>query len=135
MTTPAPLPPLTVSALVEEAHRNAVAKGFWRNAVVYTASTRRISLPADTDTALCKLCLIHTEVSEAAEVVRCWGKHVPDGTTSTRQIGLSDLSAELADIVIRVADLAGALGLNLEDTLTRKMAYNRERIYMHGKRA
>lgn len=40
--------------------------------------------------------------------------------------------SELADIVIRVADLCGLYGIDLEEALQKKMAYNRTRSYRHG---
>ena len=64
-----------------------------------------------------KLCLIHSEVSEGMEGHRK-GKiddHLPHRTM---------LEVELADAVIRIADLAGALGLDLGGAIAEKMAYN-----------
>lgn len=40
--------------------------------------------------------------------------------------------SELADIVIRVADLCGLYGIDLETALEDKMAFNRTRTYRHG---
>ncbi len=44
-------------------------------------------------------------------------------------------AVELADAVIRIFDLAGALGLDLEAAMERKHEYNRGRPFMHGKQA
>jgi NTP pyrophosphatase (non-canonical NTP hydrolase) len=41
--------------------------------------------------------------------------------------------SELADIVIRVGDLAGQLGIDLDWAVRQKMAYNETRPYKHGK--
>jgi NTP pyrophosphatase (non-canonical NTP hydrolase) len=40
--------------------------------------------------------------------------------------------SELADIVIRVADLAGALGIDLAEAIRIKLAFNRTRTHRHG---
>lgn len=67
-----------------------------------------------------KLCLIHSEVSEAMEGARkgLMDDHLPHRTM---------LEVELADAVIRIADLAGALGLDLGGAIAEKMAYNAQR--------
>lgn len=67
-----------------------------------------------------KLCLIHSEISEAMEGDRkgLMDDHIPYRTM---------LEVELADAVIRIADLAGALGLDLGGAIAEKMAYNAQR--------
>lgn len=40
---------------------------------------------------------------------------------------------ELADTVIRILDLCGARGINLEKHINLKLKYNRTRERMHGK--
>jgi len=42
------------------------------------------------------------------------------------------LPSELADIVIRVYDLAGALGIDLDAAIEVKHQYNVGRPYRHG---
>lgn len=64
-----------------------------------------------------KLCLIHSEISEAMEGHR---KNLKDDHLPHRSM----LEVELADAVIRIADLAGALGLDLGGAIADKMAYN-----------
>lgn len=79
-----------------------------------------------------KLALIHAEVSEALEDYRMsttddelvhprWTGDKPDG-----------FAVELADIVIRVFDLAEMLGIDIENIMQLKMAYNDTRSYRHG---
>jgi NTP pyrophosphatase (non-canonical NTP hydrolase) len=67
-----------------------------------------------------KLCLIHSEISEAMEGDRkgLQDDHLPDR---------SMIEVELADAVIRIADLAGALKLDLGGALVEKMRYNQQR--------
>lgn len=64
-----------------------------------------------------KLCLIHSEVSEAMEGHR---KGLMDDKLPHRPM----IEVELADAVIRIADLAGALGLDLGGAIAEKMAFN-----------
>jgi NTP pyrophosphatase (non-canonical NTP hydrolase) len=72
------------------------------------------------DTALVKLALIVSEVGEAIESVRANDTHFAE---------------ELADICIRVFDLAAARGHDLEDAIITKMQRNASRPHMHGKLA
>lgn len=44
------------------------------------------------------------------------------------------LQDELADAVIRIADMCGYLGIDLEKHIELKMKYNATREYKHGKR-
>ena len=67
-----------------------------------------------------KLCLIHSEVSEALEGHR---KNLMDDKLPHRPM----LEVELADTLIRIGDLAGALGLDLAGAVVEKMAYNATR--------
>jgi len=78
-------------------------------------------LPRDIDNdsvaLLARLCLICTEVAEAAE--------------ATDKAGLAE---ELADIVIRCMDLAGGYNIDLQSAVEKKMEKNAKRPYLHGKR-
>jgi NTP pyrophosphatase (non-canonical NTP hydrolase) len=67
-----------------------------------------------------KLCLIHSEVSEAMEGHR---KGLMDDKLPHRSM----VEVELADAVIRIADLAGALGLDMGGAIAEKMAFNAHR--------
>lgn len=44
------------------------------------------------------------------------------------------VAVELADAVIRIADLCGHLGIDLEEVIEIKMAYNEGHPYKHGKK-
>ena len=64
------------------------------------------------------LALVHSEVSEALEAFR------------VNDIG--HFAEELADIVIRVLDIAPGFGIDMDNEIARKLAKNRKRGYRHG---
>lgn len=64
-----------------------------------------------------KLCLIHSEVSEAMEGFR---KNLMDDKLPHRTM----LEVELADAAIRIFDLAGALNLDLGGAIVEKLSFN-----------
>ena len=67
-----------------------------------------------------KLCLIHSEIGEATEGHR---KGLMDDKLPHRPA----IEVELADAVIRIADLCGALGLDLGGAIAEKMRFNSTR--------
>ena len=75
-----------------------------------------------------QLMLIVTEVAEAMEEHR-------DGEMKTRFSGIGKpegFPIEIADILIRCFDLAGFLGIDLDDAVWEKMQYNATRGHRHG---
>lgn len=98
-----------VNELVEKAHGDASEAGWWDD----TDLTDRHTVPA-------KLCLIHSEISEAMEGDR---KNLMDDHLPERKM----VAVELADAMIRIADLAGAMGLDLGGAVADKMKYNKSR--------
>jgi NTP pyrophosphatase (non-canonical NTP hydrolase) len=92
------------------------------------------------------LCLIHSEVSEALE---CDRKDRECASRMSEINGIAEDEAfktsfeekvkdtfqdELADIMIRVMDLAAFRGVDLEEHIKAKMRYNSLRPYKHGKK-
>ena len=67
-----------------------------------------------------KLALVHSEVSEALEGDRKdkMDEHLPHRKS---------VEVELADALIRIFDLGGAMGLDLGGAVAEKMAYNADR--------
>lgn len=85
------------------------------------------------------LALIHSEVSEALEDVRKGETQLryfcafADADIAHRKpIGLP---SELADIIIRTLDMCGALGIDIEEAVRVKHAYNETRSHRHGGKA
>ena len=64
-----------------------------------------------------KLALVHSEVSEALEGHR---KNLPDDKLPHRPM----VEVELADAIIRILDLAGALHLDVGGAIQEKRAFN-----------
>jgi len=99
----------SISQLCQECFKTAFEKGFW-DLDVNGRPTRNIG------DALMK---IVSEVGEAEEAYR--------------HGDFEHLTEELVDTLIRIFDLAGGLGLDLETKLTEKMEFNKGRPYKHGK--
>lgn len=94
---------MDIRSLVKTAHENALSKGFWDG----TAAL----IPV-------KLALIMSEGAEALEAHR-------------KEYGREQFAEELADIVIRVADLAGGLDIDLQAAIEKKVAKNSDRPHLH----
>lgn len=75
------------------------------------------------------LALVHSEVSEALEEYRN-GRGFNETWFDLGKP--SGFPGELADILIRVADMAGLYGIDLEEAVRVKMAYNATRPHRHG---
>ena len=122
---------MTIKELQDNAYKNACEKGFH-----------------DKETNLGEsLMLVVSELGEALEADRYdhyAGKHPIELFNSMKvdkdQVELFELfikdtvEDELADAVIRIADLCGALDIDLEAHIKLKMAYNSTRRALHGKR-
>lgn len=92
-----------ITRLISEAHKTAEEHGWWDN--------QRPLLEL--------ICLMHCELSEAAEAYR-------------KKEGDDHIVEELADVVIRIFDLCGSRDWNLEKSILDKMEFNKTRPYRHG---
>ena len=108
-------------ALVPFCHGASLAAGWWHHEGEDMRSQLRDRTRLGLALAAEKLCLVHSEVSEAMEGLR---KNLPDDKLPHRPM----IEVELADAVIRIADLAGALGLDLGGAIAEKMAFNAVRL-------
>lgn len=76
-----------------------------------------------------KIALVGTELSEAVEAMR-----KPDYDLNGYGIGVKDSFAdEIADTFIRLLDICGELGIDIDAQIEWKMGYNQQRAAKHGK--
>ena len=105
---------ISIAEMAFQSYEMAKEKGWWDE---------------DRDVPHC-LALIHSEVSEALEAYRERGaKEIFHRLSDNKPEGFV---YELADILIRVGDLAEHLGLNLDVAVQKKMEFNKKRAYRHG---
>jgi len=102
-----------VETIVSASHGESVRAGWWTD--LRTGSALDINSKFGE-----KIALIHSEISEALEGHRknLRDDHLPE---------FRSVEVELADAIIRIGDLAGAMKLRLGAALVAKMVYNRVR--------
>lgn len=108
---------LTIKQLCEQSHALSISKGWWDG-----------KLGADESFVPEKLMLIVSEASEALECYRV-GDMAPAVADGGKPEGFP---SELADVLIRVGDLAQRLGIDLERAVREKHEYNATRAHRHG---
>lgn len=108
----------TIRDMQAAVHSNARRKGFYDGA---QDSNAEIAM---------RLALVHSEVSEALEAMRDEGALRESYTQNGKPVGFA---SELADVVIRVMDMAEWLGVDLQAEIEAKHAYNQGRPSKHGK--
>lgn len=106
----------TMGGIAKRAHHNSVAKGFWDG--------DQHNIPE-------KLALVHSEVSEALEEWRLSSKVDVYYEHGQKPLGFA---TELADVIVRIGDLAAYLMIDLDAVVAEKMTYNETRPAKHGKR-
>ena len=109
-----------IADLAVTAHGNSKAHGFYD-----TVLDKAYSQEAETAK---RIALIMSELGELLEAVR-----LPISALSEKAAGFTCAEEEAADVFIRLLDLCGWLGWDLEGATKAKMAYNAKRPYKHGK--
>ncbi len=103
-----------INEVADVCHSASKASGWWSD---LSTGAR---LPLTQERVGDKLMLVVTEIAEAKEGHR-------KGLMDTHLIHRAMIEVELADAVIRIFDLAGALGLDMGSTIIEKLAYNKVR--------
>lgn len=117
---------MKVNEIVLNAHENAVNKGFWEDTYIIhdirheNGITKSQKAYLHNNAVSTRLMLAVSELGEGLEALR--------------EGDMDGFKEELADVVIRIADLCGGLGIDLEKEILRKMDANESRSYKHGKK-
>lgn len=106
----------SIRQLQKEIHETAKDKGWWDGDGV--GSTQDIAT---------KLLLIHSEISEATECLR-----EDDMLVRFKGDKPEGFQIELADTIIRILDLCGYMGIDMQNVIELKTRYNTTRPYRHG---
>lgn len=101
----------SLNELSTDIHKRNVAAGWWTDLKTGQKKERNMGE---------LLCLVHSEVSEAMEGYR---KNLQDDKLPHRSM----LEVELADVFIRIFDIAGAYNLDLGGAINEKLTYNAKR--------
>ena len=111
-----------IETLQRKIHQGNVDAGWWTDLDTLQSLAEECRIRTRFGKALVaeKLVLIHSEISEAMEDAR---KNLKDDKLPHR----SGVEVELADAVIRILDLAGALQLDLAGAIQEKLMYNSTR--------
>lgn len=118
---------MEISELIHKAHENAYSKGFWSQELAVVSKMKAYDNLFSSEEVngvinafrSQRLMLIVSELTEALEALR--------------KSDWPNYKEELADVMIRMGDLAGGEDIRLEKEITNKMHQNEQRPYLHGK--
>lgn len=105
---------IVLNVLTDQIHEDNVKAGWYTD--LETGERKQLTI----DLILSKLALVHSEISEAVEGIR---KNLKDDKLPHRPAG----EVELGDAMIRIFDVAGALGYDLGGAIIEKLEYNAKR--------
>jgi len=107
---------MTIKELAKEVHENAKAHGWWDGEKRSFGEL---------------IALVHSELSEALEEYR--NGHEPTEIYYTgAEKKMEGIPSELADVIIRVFDMAEHYGIDIEAAILEKHEFNKSRPYRHG---
>ncbi len=109
-----------LNVLAQIVHERNVQAGWWTDLATGTDLRGKDEHGRDLRNVPELLCLIHSEVSEAMEGYR---KNLMDDKLPHRTM----FETELADVIIRIMDLAGAHNLDLSGAVLEKLEFNKNR--------
>jgi NTP pyrophosphatase (non-canonical NTP hydrolase) len=119
--------------LATDVYATANAKGWWddRNLLKEVAAAHSPELEAFAERAIAGMviALQHSELSEALEFER--HGNGPDDKIPQ----FSGVEAELADVIIRIMDMAKSRQYRVAEAIVAKMAMNKTRERLHGGKA
>ena len=144
----------TLNQLRDEVHENAINKGFWDKEretgtlLMLIVSEISEALEADRHEKYCDLMRYYEKCQDAfifkhkQETDPMFYPHNPESILTDDEIEKQSfeyyvkdtVEDELADAVIRILDLCGAKGIDIEKHIELKMKYNETRERMHGKK-
>lgn len=141
---------MEINEMVQLAHGNAVNHGWWENPpsmpellmLIITEAAEAMEEyrngkdPKEIYYSGKKT--FQSEVDTNGSVIYSVTSNLKDHEINVPSIGVIKASkpegipSELADIVIRVSDICGRYGIDLEAAIKEKMEYNKNRPYKHG---
>lgn len=145
---------MEINEISKKIHQVAIDHGFWENENNWIDRAEGDNKNAMHSLVVAqKLALVHSEVSEVLEADRHGKRADRELYDRATHIVLNDLIAdiaadevafkkhikdtvedEIADAIIRLFDLGTWLGMDIEWHIQKKVDYNQNRPYLHGKK-